>query len=147
MIQIPRNFIAALILLTGQLPAIELPAGGTEISSGASLNASISDKVGRAEKITAAEGRPGGWRMAVTVADSSKPYLAQCAVSCPTGTLATGDRALVITEKNSWKVKRIRNNPEVTLQPCDMRGNVKAGTDLALLARTVPRVLRRKGAA
>lgn len=36
-----------------------------------------------------------------------------------------GDRALVITEKNSWKVKRIRNTPRVTLTPCDMRGNVK----------------------
>ena len=36
-----------------------------------------------------------------------------------------GDRALVITEKNSWKVKRIRNTPRVTLAACDMRGNVK----------------------
>ena len=36
-----------------------------------------------------------------------------------------GDRALVITEKNSWKVKRIRNTPRVTLTPCDMRGKVK----------------------
>lgn len=34
------------------------------------------------------------------------------------------------TEAGSGKVKRIRNNPEVTLQPCDMRGNVKAGTDV-----------------
>ena len=36
-----------------------------------------------------------------------------------------GDRALVITEKNAWKVKRIRNTPRVTLAVCDMRGNVK----------------------
>ena len=36
-----------------------------------------------------------------------------------------GDCALVITEKNSWKVKRIRNTPRVTLAVCDMRGNVK----------------------
>ena len=36
-----------------------------------------------------------------------------------------GDRALVITEKNSWKVKRIRNTPRVTLAVCDMRGNPK----------------------
>jgi uncharacterized protein len=36
-----------------------------------------------------------------------------------------GDRALVITEKNSWKVKRIRNTPRVTLAVCDMRGKVK----------------------
>ncbi|MEI7914652.1 MAG: PPOX class F420-dependent oxidoreductase [Mycobacteriaceae bacterium] len=39
-----------------------------------------------------------------------------------------GDRALVITEKNSWKVKRIRNTPRVTLAVCDMRGNVKGDT-------------------
>ena len=39
-----------------------------------------------------------------------------------------GERALVITEKNSWKVKRIRNTPRVTLAVCDMRGNVKGET-------------------
>ncbi len=37
-----------------------------------------------------------------------------------------GDRALVITEKNSWKVKRIRNTPRVTLAICDMKGKVKS---------------------
>lgn len=37
-----------------------------------------------------------------------------------------GDRALVITEKNSWKVKRIRNTPRVTLAVCDMRGKPKS---------------------
>jgi PPOX class probable F420-dependent enzyme len=36
-----------------------------------------------------------------------------------------GDRLLVITEKDAWKVKRIRNTPRVTLAPCDMKGNVK----------------------
>lgn len=36
-----------------------------------------------------------------------------------------GDRALVITEKNSWKVKRVRNTPRVTLAVCDMKGNPK----------------------
>lgn len=39
-----------------------------------------------------------------------------------------GERALVITEKNAWKVKRIRNTPRVTLAVCDMRGNVKGET-------------------
>ncbi|MBU3707109.1 MAG: PPOX class F420-dependent oxidoreductase [Mycobacterium sp.] len=39
-----------------------------------------------------------------------------------------GERALVITEKNSWKVKRIRNTPRVTLAVCDMRGKVKGET-------------------
>ncbi|MGE5696712.1 MAG: PPOX class F420-dependent oxidoreductase [Candidatus Sericytochromatia bacterium] len=34
-----------------------------------------------------------------------------------------GDRLLVITEEKSWKVKRIRNTPAVTLAPCDVKGN------------------------
>jgi PPOX class probable F420-dependent enzyme len=38
-----------------------------------------------------------------------------------------GDRLLVITEGDSWKVKRIRNTPRVTLAACDIRGNVKGG--------------------
>jgi hypothetical protein len=33
-----------------------------------------------------------------------------------------GDRLLVITESDSWKVKRIRNTPRVTLAVCDLRG-------------------------
>ncbi len=37
-----------------------------------------------------------------------------------------GDRLLVITEEGSWKVKRIRNTPRVTLAVCDMRGNPKS---------------------
>jgi len=30
----------------------------------------------------------------------------------------------------SWKAKRIGNNPAVTLQPCDQRGNVREGSDI-----------------
>jgi PPOX class probable F420-dependent enzyme len=33
-----------------------------------------------------------------------------------------GDRLLVITQETSWKVKRIRNTPRVTLATCTMRG-------------------------
>ncbi len=33
-----------------------------------------------------------------------------------------GDRLLVIAEEKSWKVKRIRNTPRVTLATCTMRG-------------------------
>ncbi|OIN81588.1 PPOX class F420-dependent oxidoreductase [Mycobacterium malmoense] len=33
-----------------------------------------------------------------------------------------GDRLLVITESKSWKVKRIRNTPRVTLATCTMGG-------------------------
>jgi PPOX class probable F420-dependent enzyme len=36
-----------------------------------------------------------------------------------------GDRLVVITQETSWKVKRIRNTPRVTIAKCDMRGNVK----------------------
>ena len=36
-----------------------------------------------------------------------------------------GDRLLVITDRVSWKVKRIRNTPRVTIAACDMRGNPK----------------------
>ena len=34
------------------------------------------------------------------------------------------------TEIDSGKVKRIRNNPAVTLQPCSMRGRVVAGSPI-----------------
>ena len=37
-----------------------------------------------------------------------------------------GDRLLVITQEQSWKVKRIRHTPRVTLALCDMRGNAKS---------------------
>jgi uncharacterized protein len=32
------------------------------------------------------------------------------------------DRLVVITQEKSWKVKRIRNTPRVTLATCTMRG-------------------------
>ena len=47
-----------------------------------------------------------------------------------------GDRAVVITEKNAWKVKRIRNTPRVTLAVCDMRGKVK-GDSVEAVARVL----------
>ena len=34
-----------------------------------------------------------------------------------------GDRLVVITQEKSWKVKRIRNTPRVTVAACDVRGN------------------------
>lgn len=36
-------------------------------------------------------------------------------------------RLLIWTNKDSWKVKRLRNNPKVTITPCDVRGQVKDG--------------------
>ena len=46
--------------------------------------------------------------------------------STPIWAAPDGDRLLVITEADSWKVKRIRNTPRVTLAACDMRGNPKS---------------------
>ena len=37
-----------------------------------------------------------------------------------------GDRLLVITGAKSWKVKRIRNTPRVTLAVCDRAGHPKS---------------------
>lgn len=36
------------------------------------------------------------------------------------------DRLVVISEANSWKVKRIRNNPRVTLAASDRRGRPRS---------------------
>ncbi|SOX54480.1 PPOX class F420-dependent oxidoreductase, partial [Mycobacterium ahvazicum] len=40
----------------------------------------------------------------------------------PVWTAVDGDRLLVITQANSWKVKRIRHTPRVTMATCTMRG-------------------------
>jgi uncharacterized protein len=37
-----------------------------------------------------------------------------------------GNRLVVITQEKSWKVKRIRNTPWVTVAVCDLRGNPKS---------------------
>ena len=95
MISETRVLTVAWLVLTAPVPAIELPSGGTEISKAGSLTAHVTDQIGLAERFTA-DGGLEGWRITVTVADGAKPYLAQCAVSCPTGTLAVGDRALAI---------------------------------------------------
>ncbi|MCV7079105.1 PPOX class F420-dependent oxidoreductase [Mycobacterium szulgai] len=44
----------------------------------------------------------------------------------PVWAAANGDRLLVITEAKSWKVKRIRNTPKVTMAICDVRGRPKS---------------------
>lgn len=38
-----------------------------------------------------------------------------------------GDELGIITEESAGKVKRIRNNPRVTLTPCDVKGKVLSG--------------------
>ncbi len=51
---------------------------------------------------------------------------------------ATGEAGAlyVYTEAASWKVKRIRRNPNVRIAPCDMRGTLK-GTWYNATARIV----------
>ncbi|MDT7723088.1 MAG: uncharacterized protein QOE94_4099 [Mycobacterium sp.] len=41
------------------------------------------------------------------------------------GAAPDGDCLLVHTEEDSWKVKRIRNTPRVTVAVCDMPGRPK----------------------
>lgn len=43
----------------------------------------------------------------------------------PIWAVPEGDGLIAITQEQSWKVKRIRNTPRVTIAPCDMRGNPK----------------------
>ncbi|WP_040808885.1 PPOX class F420-dependent oxidoreductase [Nocardia concava] len=43
-------------------------------------------------------------------------------VGTPVWAALDGGRLYVWTVTDSWKVKRIRRNPEVTVQPCDFRG-------------------------
>jgi PPOX class probable F420-dependent enzyme len=69
-------------------------------------------------------------------------------VSTPVWVGADGDELLVTTRGTTGKVKRIRNNPRVTLVVCDRVGNVSPGaiaveanavieTDDAAIARLV----------
>lgn len=39
-----------------------------------------------------------------------------------------GDTFLAMTQSDSWKVKRIRNNPDVELAVCDSKGKIPSGS-------------------
>lgn len=57
-------------------------------------------------------------------------------VATPVWFAEVGDEFGVITETNVGKVKRIRNNPRVTVQVCDVKGAVSPGAPvLAATAR------------
>ena len=59
-------------------------------------------------------------------------------VATPVWFAAVGDEFGVITETNVGKVKRIRNNPRVTVQVCDVKGTVSPGAPvLSATARLV----------
>lgn len=57
-------------------------------------------------------------------------------VPTPVWAVRDGDELLVWTRSDSGKVKRLRNDPAVTVTPCDVRGNVADG------AETVPGTAR-----
>lgn len=44
----------------------------------------------------------------------------------PIWAVPDGHGLIVITQEKSWKVKRIRNTPRVTIAVCDMRGRPKS---------------------
>lgn len=48
-------------------------------------------------------------------------------VAAPVWLVADGDRLVVWTPADSWKVKRLRRDPRVTLVPCGRRGRVSDG--------------------
>ena len=45
-----------------------------------------------------------------------------------------GDGLVAISQEKSWKVKRIRNTPRVTIAPCDRSGNPKGEAVEAIAA-------------
>ncbi|MGB2921327.1 MAG: PPOX class F420-dependent oxidoreductase [Mycobacterium sp.] len=45
-----------------------------------------------------------------------------------------GDRLIAITQEKSWKVKRIRNTPRVTIAECDRSGKPKGEAVEAIAA-------------
>ncbi|AQT79814.1 PPOX class F420-dependent enzyme [Mycolicibacterium litorale] len=49
-----------------------------------------------------------------------------------------GDRLLVITDDGSWKVRRIRNTPRVTIAACGVLGKPK-GQPVEAIARVLPK--------
>lgn len=53
-------------------------------------------------------------------------------VGTPVWAVARDDKLYVWTDRDSWKVKRIRRNPAVTVRPCGIRGaprgDVREGT-------------------
>lgn len=56
------------------------------------------------------------------------------AVPTPVWFARVGDVLYAVTGRNTGKAKRIRNNPDVLLAPCDVRGRPK-GADAAAVAR------------
>lgn len=48
-------------------------------------------------------------------------------VPTPLWAVESDGRLLIWTKTDTWKVKRLRKNPQVTVTPCDFRGNIADG--------------------
>ena len=59
------------------------------------------------------------------------------AVATPVWFGEDGDKLYLMTRSNMGKTKRIRNNPQVRVAPCTMRGKV-TGPEVAATARILP---------
>jgi PPOX class probable F420-dependent enzyme len=59
------------------------------------------------------------------------------AVTTPVWFAVDGDKIYVMTREDSGKTKRIRNNPEVRLAPCTIRGKI-TGPEFAGTVRILP---------
>ena len=74
-------------------------------------------------------------------------------VATPMWVVRNGDHLYVTTQADSGKVKRLRNNPQVSLAPCDARGKLTgpavSGTvnllDPAASKRVADQVMKRYG--
>jgi PPOX class probable F420-dependent enzyme len=58
-------------------------------------------------------------------------------VPTPVWFAQVGDKLYIVTQPDSGKVKRIRNNAQIEVAPCDMRGNVLGGSHEGM-ARLLP---------
>jgi PPOX class probable F420-dependent enzyme len=58
-------------------------------------------------------------------------------VATPVWVVGDGDRLVVWTAASSWKVRRIRRNPAVTVAPCTFRGRL-TGTPVSGRASVLP---------
>ncbi|MFV9507081.1 MAG: PPOX class F420-dependent oxidoreductase [Oscillochloridaceae bacterium umkhey_bin13] len=68
------------------------------------------------------------------------------AVATPVWFAIDGDRLFIVTQDDSGKVKRIRNNPRVTMTPSDAQGKLVSGAaTVEGLAVLTPLVVGERG--
>lgn len=81
----------ALLAAAIHLSAVEIPAGGFEMSAPDGLTAYADGEVGRVEKTA-----PAGFRLSITRPDPKNSFRAQVGMACPQGALAKGDKVLAV---------------------------------------------------